>query len=125
MSVSVKQHMECLVYAEICSLGGLIHNSLCIREFKPFLIELMFTYLRHVIIIRSVCSNVVVSRHTIISARACFWKFHCALKKIIISCVIEFIANHIFSLKYIHNLHENTVYTESKVTNMILLLLYN
>jgi hypothetical protein len=39
-----------------------------------------------------------------------FLKFHCALKKITVSCVIGFIA------KYIHNLHDNTVYTESKIT---------
>ena len=26
--MSVKQHIECLIYAEICSLQGLIHNSL-------------------------------------------------------------------------------------------------
>lgn len=43
MSLSVKQHVECLVYAEICSLRGLIRNGLCIGEFKLFLIELMFT----------------------------------------------------------------------------------
>jgi hypothetical protein len=71
MLVSVKQHTGCLVYAEIYSLGGLIHNSLCIREFKPFLIELMFAYLRHVIIIRSVCCHLVVSHCSIIGARAC------------------------------------------------------
>jgi hypothetical protein len=53
-----------------------------------------------------------------------FLKFHNALKKTIISCVMGFIANHISSLKCIHNLHENTVHRkQSRNDNAVIVVI--